>query len=555
MEPFGLVNAAARFTAYFDRLTKYAARAFLTAEVRLVDAMRLLPPAQRFGLLPAELHPNDAWHSWDSKPWNHPWLKSENLAATRSFEARMLRKIVARYGGEAARKRKYAFIGNLANNMALRTIPLRRHGYSIDLFMHPHDRYVMSQPGWEVTDITLPGKETNIDRLNDQGIFLPEVYNSFTPPTISPDELKQLTSLSERVPARKWINENEGVFRQQDLLLWPDRFQFLPFFCQLQSYDCLFAAQCPYIGYLANKPYLTAQTGGELWFEASRNDSFGILQRRSYRNSSAILATNPWAYSNARRFGFRNVIYAPLIIDTEAYSPGPSPAREIWQQQVGGNFFALVTARIDRQWKASHIGIEGFVRFAQSHPDARLVLVGWGEDSAADIEELNKSGLAGRLVHLPISGKRKLTEYLRGADCLIDQFAIGYYGATSLEAMAAGVPVIMNVISKQYDELCPTGSPPVLNATTPSEVAAQLERLAESQEQAHRFSRASRHWVEKNHSVEVWGETYGALLNAVASGAVLDFRGSPLASPLTVDENAYHADMLASAPPFPNYTI
>jgi glycosyltransferase involved in cell wall biosynthesis len=554
MRPYRLVNAASRFAAYFGRLAQYRANAFLPAEMRLVEAMRRLPFEQRFDLLPAELHPADAWHSWDSTPWDHPWLSPENLAAARSFETRMLRPILDRYGGEAARSGKYAFVGNLANNMALRAIPLRRQGYSIDLFLHPYDRYVMSQPGWEVADITLPDKETNIDRLHDRGIFLPEVPNSFTPPPIPADELGQLIALSASVPVTRWLKDKELPFRQSDMLLWPGLFLFAGFLRQLQGYDCLFAAQCPFLAYLANKPYLTAQTGGELWFEASRNDSFGILQRRSYRNSSAILATNPWAYSNARRFGFRHVIYAPLIIDTEAYSPGPSPARQIWQEQVGGEFFALVTARIDRRWKASHIGIEGFVRFAQSHPEARLVLVGWGEDSAADIEELNKNGLKGRLVHLPVSGKRKLTEYLRAADCLIDQFAIGYYGATALEAMSTGLPVIMNVLSKQYDQLCPTGSPPVLHATTPSEVADQLERLAARREQAHQFSTDSRLWIERNHSVDVWGETYGALLNAVASGVVLDFSNSPLTEPLTVKEKDYHAAMLASAPLFPNYT-
>lgn len=121
--------------------------------------------------------------------------------------------------------------------------------------------------------------------------------------------------------------------------------------------------------------------------------------------------------------------------------------------------------------------------------------------------------------------------------------------------MSAGLPVIMNVLHKQYDALCPTGSPPVLHATTPEEVADQLERLAESRQQVDHFSRASRLWVERNHSVEIWGETYGALLNAVASGAMLDFSNSPLAAPLTAEEKAYDAGMLASAPLFPNYTI
>ena len=351
MKPIRFKVAASYSRARLDQLAKRTARLFWPADMRLVEAMRLLPFEQRFDLLPAELHPKNAWHSWDSTPWAHPWLTSENLAAARSFETRMLRPIIARYGGEVSRSGKYAFIGNLANNMALRAIPLRRKGYSIDLFLHPQDRYVMSQPGWEVADITLPGKETDIDRLHDQGIFLPEVPNSFTPRATSVEELDQLIVLAASVPAKQWSNDKAHPFRQSDLLLWPGCFQFSALLTQLQSYDCLFAAQSPYLAYLANKPYLAAQTGGDLWFEASRNDSFGILQRRSYRNSSAILATNPWAYSNARRFGFRHVIYAPLIIDTEAYSPGPSPAREIWQKQVGGSFFALVTARIDRRWK------------------------------------------------------------------------------------------------------------------------------------------------------------------------------------------------------------
>jgi glycosyltransferase involved in cell wall biosynthesis len=525
-------------------------------ESGLIDVMRRLPPEDRNAVLPAVLRPTDAWHSYDLTPWAHPWLIPGNLSATRSFERDIVQGLVARYGGEIARDQRYAFIGNLANNMALRALPLRKRGYSVDLFLHPQDRYVMSQPGWELADMTLLEGESSIDQLEARNARLPEVAGVFTLPIDAGDQFADLMRAACSTPKRDWPSSDVPSFvRQSDVLLWPAYFTFLSGLKALQDYACLFAAQAPYLAYLSNRPYLAAQTGGDFWFEASRNDSFGLLQRRSYGAASAILATNPWAYSTARRFGFRNVIYAPLIIDTEAYVPGPSPARQVWQQEVGGDFFALVTARIDRRWKASHIGIEGFLRFAQSHPQARLVVVGWGEDSFAEIEELKMGGLEGRLVRLPISGKRKLIEYLRGADCLIDQFAIGYYGATALESMSTGLPVIMNVLREQYDALCPTGSPPVLSAMTPSEVASQLERLASSKEQRHHFSTASRHWVEQNHSVEVWGETYGAILNGVASGAKLDFSKSPLANPLSPIEQAYHAEMLASAPTFPNYAI
>ena len=86
-------------------------------------------------------------------------------------------------------------------------------------------------------------------------------------------------------------------------------------------------------------------------------------------------------------------------------------------------------------------------------------------------------------------------------------------------------------------------------------MAACLERLAASHEARQDLALASRRWIEDNHSVSTWGEHYGALLNAAASGMQFDFRESPLADPLTQDEIAYHAASLAAAPSFPNYDI
>jgi glycosyltransferase involved in cell wall biosynthesis len=300
---------------------------------------------------------------------------------------------------------------------------------------------------------------------------------------------------------------------------------------------------------------LATQTGGDLWLEASRNDELGTLQRASYARARAILATNPWAYANARRFGFRHVLYVPLIIDTEAYAPGPSEARAVWQSAVGGDFFVLVMARLDRKWKGSHIGLDGFASFAARHPNARLVLVGWGEHSTELVEALDRQGLQGRYVCLPISGKRRLVDYLRGADCALDQFVMGYYGATALEALSTGVPVVMRLARDQYDALCPTGAPPVLDATTAEEVDQQLQHLAASADTRARVSALSRQWVQLNHGVDVWRDIYVALLNAVAAGALFDFRRSPLARSLSRAERAYHEAGLRSAPPFPHYNI
>ena len=495
-----------------ERVSSAAGRAILTAtgrhEAALAETVRQLPADQRRGVVPPDLDPTDAWHSWDPTPWAHPWLTRENLRRAREFDARFFARLFEAHGKEPRPGSRFGFVGNLANNMALRALPLRRRGVPITLYLHPSDRYMMSQPGWELSDAVLPTSETNVDRLAEHGVVLPEVPDTVTLPAPDPKG-SDLLLLAQQTPALRWPPDGTPAFVSQlDILTWPSYFTYLPALERMQSCTALFAAQAPYLAYLARRPYLAAQTGGDLWLEASRNDALGTLQRRSYARAFAILATNPWAYSNARRFGFRHVVYVPLIIDTDAYAPGPPSERASWQRDVGGDFFVLITARLDKKWKGSHIGLNAFARFAAAHPGARVVLIGWGEHTTELMDELDRRGLKGRYVRVPTSGKKKVVDYLRSADAVLDQFVIGYYGATALEAMATGVPVIMNLARDQYDALCPTGAPPVLDARSEEEAAAQLERLAVSADERARIGAESRQWVERNHGVDVWRSRY-----------------------------------------------
>src|SRR5207253_320495 len=136
---------------------------------------------------------------------------------------------------------------------------------------------------------------------------------------------------------------------------------------------------------------------------------------------------NSTSFAHARRYGMRHLIYVPFILDQGTYCPGEPSFREQWRAQSGGHFFVLSTARVDEFYKGSSIGLEGFAVFSRDHPEARLVQLGWGADLPQMRRKLADLGIADRAIMLPAAGKRRLISYLRSADCLIDQFKLGYF--------------------------------------------------------------------------------------------------------------------------------
>ncbi|MEO7728981.1 MAG: glycosyltransferase [Burkholderiales bacterium] len=491
---------------------------------------------------------HDAWTSWDRHPWRHPWLNYHNLRAMRDFsatvweQAKQLKERLPRWRWHRPPDRRlhYGFVGNIANSLYTRAVPLRRAGLDVSIFLHPQDNYVMSQPGWEEFDGELPDGVTDISELVTRHISLPHVQDVYRFAEIHDCHLRNQRQFPRFVTA-------------EDFSRWKPYLSFLATLEALQKMDALLATQAPYLAYLAHRPYLVAQSGGDIWFECSRDDLLGRLQRRAFFSARAFIVSNPWSFAHARRFGMQHLVYMPLILDEEIYSPGASVYREEWAKKSGGSFFVLATARMDNFYKGSDIAIEGFAAFSRLVPGARLVVMGWGENQEASLTRLQAYGVADKVIVLPIAGKKRLIQYLRAADCLLDQFVLGYFGATGLEAMACGLPVIMRLERHQYDGMCLTGAPPVLNASTAEEICAALQTLASDLLQRKDIASEHRAWFLANHGSERWKGVYSDMLAATALGHKFDFSKSPLAAPLSGEEKAYHAEELANAPKFPNY--
>ena len=298
---------------------------------------------------------------------------------------------------------------------------------------------------------------------------------------------------------------------------------------------------------------MATHMGGDIWFECSRDDMLGRLQRASFSNANLFIASNPWSYAFGRRYGMRNMVCMPTLLNPEDYSPGEPELREEWQQKTGGDFFVLTTARADDLFKGSHIALEGFRLFSEKYPNARLLLIGWGNDIDRHIRRIEDLGLAGKVLWLPPVGKRRLIRYLRSAHVLLDQFVLGYYGMTALEALAVGVPVLMRLETEQYAAFSDAGAPPVTNASNGIEVAQSLYRFAKDRRLLAEAGVLNREWFMRYSGDKSVREKYLDVLVAIAAGYRFNYQSSPLRRSLSEDERDYHRDQLKNAPEFPNY--
>jgi glycosyltransferase involved in cell wall biosynthesis len=280
---------------------------------------------------------------------------------------------------------------------------------------------------------------------------------------------------------------------------------------------------------------------------------YGRLQRLAFSKAGAFIVSNPWSLAFGRRYGMRNMVYLPFLMDETKYTPGPAEFRAQWAAETGGDFFVLMSSRLDYLFKGSNLAVNAFARFAAKMPGARLVIAGWGADKSRVEELFTKLGIENKVLVVPVAGKKRLIKYLRSADCLIDQLSLGYYGASALEGMACGLPVIMNLNREQYDALIPEGCAPVCHAETEDAVFQHLNNLHDNANYRAEVGEKLRGWFLKTHSNEKWGKLYEAVLWATSERTLPIFDETPLGASLGKVEKKYHASQLFGAPKFPNY--
>jgi glycosyltransferase involved in cell wall biosynthesis len=153
-------------------------------------------------------------------------------------------------------------------------------------------------------------------------------------------------------------------------------------------------------------------------------------------------------------------------------------------------------------YKGSDVMIRGLGLFHRRHGQSLDIhLVRKGRDVAATAKLAALEGISEHITwHDEMTQQEILLQY-QTADIVFDQLGPGLFGMATLDAMAAGRPVITNGRSDLIEPI--TGEPlPICQAQTPEEVCTQLARLVLDRTERERVGKVGRAYAERHFSAD-----------------------------------------------------
>ncbi len=325
-------------------------------------------------------------------------------------------------------------------------------------------------------------------------------------------------------------------------------YPYYAFSRQLADFDVLYCASTGIAAYMSGKPYCYFAVGGDLQWDCGRGDSFGEVMSLAVNAARFLMISNPHALGHSRRLGFTNGVYLPYPMDSRRYSPGPGGFRHEWENRFGEGIYILTTSRLDSKVKGfGDAFLHVIMEIARQRPEVRFIFMAWGNEADGFKKTITENGMDRHMIVLMPAGKKRLIEYYRSCDIVLDQLVYGYLGATALEAASVGKPVVMKLRANQYEPLYAGDVPPVANVQTPHDLERALLSLIDSPERRAEHGQAMRNWLVRNHGEEVTIPRLLALLRLAADQVALptDIAAmNPLLDDETEEELEYHRSCL-----------
>lgn len=402
---------------------------------------------------------------------------------------------------------RIAFYDNTANNAYIQAKAFRRRGIEVDLLLDQHDRFAMSDPGWEDGDFELA-----TDRLHhglpaavapaDAGWIrrpppyrLPSALRAVDHAGAGAIGLPLAAARAARIARRQGLRlvaiarRTIAAMRDYDVVMG---FGLTPIYARAAGVPCVMQA---YGGDLTIVPFADTDDPACDPFYAA----LARLQRWGIDACSAVVVSDPRYDASVARLGVEaRSTWIPAVVDTDKYSPGDE-AQLRATLAAPDEKLVFVPSRQDWHWKGSDRIIAGFAQALAIDPSLRMICTGWGADLERSTALVGELGIGERVRFLAHAmSKTRLLRHLRAADVVVDQLALGSYGTSALEAMSCATPVVINLdrarLAAVFDR-----PPPVAQAATAAQVATVLARLAGDPAQRAQLGRAGREWVVAHH--------------------------------------------------------
>lgn len=195
-----------------------------------------------------------------------------------------------------------------------------------------------------------------------------------------------------------------------------------------------------------------------------------------------------------------DAMFFPAPIDTVHFAPEEVMRPRPWT--------ILLFTRLDPV-KGIDVSIQGIARFAQRHPDARVLVFDYGS-----LREKYKRLYGERFEFIPRVAQEEVRQLIWSADVVVGQFALGALGLSELQAMSCGKAVIASFL---YEGTY-ANPPPICQATTAEEIDRHLENLFQHPEAKKQLEHRAREWVIKYHDSQVLAARLETLYLSILSG-------------------------------------
>ena len=417
---------------------------------------------------------------------------------------------------------KIGLYGGIANNIYVFAKALAAFGSDVCFIRDRSDRFPFSQPVWEDVEFRLPyetvvnaqtwswdrwtGIETDLGWVSPPWLFDP-LGVPFSRPQVTPLLRNPWDAYGLRrylsLPHRSAILNK---MRQCDVLL----------VCGIEG---------SILANLSGKPYVIWPHGGDMmiaagllkpnWRRLRQRIVQSIVRRElvsAFANSICVGCHEPTGistdYYGAEHFIRRqNIAFLPIPIPIRTRPPPQERRRalddllsEMGLEIPSDAIIGFVPSRLDYEWKGQDRLLQALVKMDQRGQASKLHLIfsGWGNDFKAAQHFSAKHGVADRIFFLDSAlSKPLLFRFYLAADFVIDQFKLGMYGTSALEAMACGAP-LMIWLNESYER--PWGAPPVIQAQTSEDIAVALQKILDGRIDLEQCGQALQAWLGRVHN-------------------------------------------------------